>query len=71
MASAVPVVISLLCSEFHWFSKEWQREQTSTKQKFMTKMKDEITRLKWYEEASRLPKTIFFIIFPSFNFQFL
>lgn len=52
MASAVPIVVGMFSAKFGWFNKEWQRESGTAKQKFMTDMRNELTKLKWYEDVS-------------------
>lgn len=45
MATSVPVVISLFSSRFHWFEREWDKEDPDDKQKFMIEMRDALTKL--------------------------
>ena len=42
MATAVPIVLNLFSQEFSWFAKEWDRIPVRNKQKFTTKMRNEL-----------------------------
>lgn len=81
MATAVPVVVALFSSRFAWFQKGWDRQPSGMKQQFMTEMKNELVKLRWYDDVSDIPRpspprpllldwvswSLFVVLFPVFR----